>query len=432
MDLKPLQPGAARLSPAPSANEVATLLRNWRVGQILEASVLGRGDRGSLLLNIQGVTLEAARPPELPFRPGQRLPVQILAREPQLELRLLVAPAGGIDPARVQQAMREAMPQQQPLPPLLANLALLQRQPEAAPLPRDLLPLLRDLWQALATREAARQPAELAAALRASGPFLESALAASLAGDATPPAGDLRGQLLRLAAALRQHLPAGTASPPPPTGNEYPAPRTAVAQPPLMREAANPWAEQAGEAAHARHHDAVRTTPSAQPPAPPTLASLSRPETAVEELLRQVEGAIARTHTHALHSLHAQAEGRPLWAMELPIRHGDQVDVFDLRIEEEDPPPNAEKASGRRWSVRLSFDLTGLGPVHALISLQAESVATRFWVERPETARLFDRWLETLESRFRQAGLQVSTLECRCGPPPDDGRDPPPLIREQA
>jgi len=432
MDLKPLQPGATRLSPSPSTNEVATLLRNWRVGQILEASVLGRGDRGSLLLNIQGVTLEAARPPELPFRPGQRLPVQILAREPQLALRLLAAPSAGIDPARVQQALRETLPRQQPLPPLLANLALLQRQPESAPLPRDLLPLLRELWQALATREAVRQPAELATALRASGPFLESTLVASLAGDAAQSTSDLRGQLLRLAAALRNHLPAGTSSPPPATGNEYPAPRGTVPPPPAMRETANPWAGQTGETAHARHHDAVRTTPSAQPPTPPSLASLSRPETGVEELLRQVEGAIARTHTHALHSLHAQAEGRPLWAMELPIRHGDQVDVFDLRIEEEEPHPHGENTTSPRWSVRLSFDLAGLGPVHALISLQAESVATRFWVERPETARLFDHWLETLESRFRQAGLQVTTLECRCGPPPDDGRDPPPLIREQA
>ncbi len=432
MDLKPLQPGATRLSPSPSTNEIATLLRNWRVGQILEASVLGRGDRGSLLLNIQGVTLEAARPPELPFRPGQRLPVQILAREPQLELRLLAAPSDGIDPARIQQAMRQTLPRQQPLPPLLANLALLQRQPDSAPLPRDLLPLLRELWQALATREAVRQPAELAAALRASGPFLESALAAGLAGETAPPAGDLRGQLLRLAAALRQHLPADTALPPPATGNEYPAPRAAVPQPPLMRDPANPWAGQTGATTHARHHDTVRTTPSAQPPAPPSLAGLSRPETGVEELLRQVEGVIARTHTHALHSLHAQAEGRPLWAMELPIRHGDQVDVFDLRIEEEESHPEAENAAGRRWSVRLSFDLAGLGPVHALISLQAEAVATRFWVESPETARLFEHWLATLESRLRQAGLQVSTLECRCGPPPDDGRDPPPLIREQA
>jgi len=87
--------------------------------------------------------------------------------------------------------------------------------------------------------------------------------------------------------------------------------------------------------------------------------------------------------------------------MELPIRHGDQVDVFDLRIEEEEPHPHGENTTSPRWSVRLSFDLAGLGPVHALISLQAESVATRFWVERPETARLFDHWLETLESRRR-------------------------------
>ena len=432
MDLKPLQPGAARLSPAPSASEVETLVRNWRVGQILEASVLGRGERGNLLLNIQGVTLEAARPPELPFRPGQRLPVQILAREPQLELRLLSAPAGGIDPARVQQAMRETLPRQQPLPPLLANLALLQRQPEAVPLPRDLLPLLRDLWQALATREAVRQPAELAAALRASGPFLESALAASLAGDAAPPAGDLRGQLLKLATALRHHLPAEPAPPPSPAGSDYPAARAAVALPPTARAPFNPWAGQSGEASQPRQHDAVRTTPTAQPPAPPSLAGLTRPEASIEELLRQVDGAIARTHSHALHSLHAQAEGRPLWAMELPIRHGDQVDVFDLRIEEEDPHQAAAASARRRWSVRLSFDLTGLGPVHVLISLEAESVATRFFVERPETARLFERWLETLESRLRQAGLAVAALECRCGPPPDDDRDPPPLIREQA
>lgn len=430
MDLKPLQAGTARPTPTVAARDIPALLESWRVGDILQATVIGRGERGSLLLNIQGVALEAARPPALPFRAGERLPVQILAKEPQLELRLLAPPAHAIDPARVQQALRETLPRQQPLPPLLANLALAQRQGESLPLPRDVLPLLQDLWQSLASRETLNRPQHLARALQASGPFLEAALAASLRGEATRPGADLRGQLLRLAAILRRHLPSPPPAPASPPASDYPALRPSAAAPPPPRAPANPWAA-SGETAHARHHDIVRATPTAQAPAPPSLANASRPETAVSDLLRQVEGAIARSHSHALHALHAQAEGRPLWAMELPIRHDTGVDLFDLRIEEE-PHHSEEEPHARRWSVRLAFELDGLGPVAAVITLQNDAVATRFWVERTDTAHLFSRWLDTLGSRLRQAGLNVGALECRCGPPPDDGGDPPPLLREEA
>ncbi len=430
MDLKPLQAGTARPAPTVAARDLPALLESWRVGDILQATVVGRGERGSLLLNIQGALLEAARPPNLPFRPGERLPVQILAREPQLELRLLAPPAQAIDPARVQQALRETLPRQLPLPPLLANLALARREGENLPLPREVLPLLQDLWLSLASRDALSQPQRLAQAMRASGPFLEAALAASLQGEAVRPGADLRGQLLRLAAVLQRHLPGPAPMPSGTPASDYPALRSPPATPPPPPAPANPWAAN-GAAAHAQHHDGVRGTPAAQPPAPPSLANAARPEAAVADLLRQVEGAIARAHSHALHALHAQAEGRPLWAMELPIRHGAGVDLFDLRIEEETRQHDAP-AHARRWSVRLAFELEGLGPVTAIISLQNEAVATRFWTERSETARLFNHWLDTLGSRLRQAGLNVGALECRCGPPPDDGGEPPPLLREEA
>lgn len=430
MDLKPLQAGTARPAPTVAARDLPALLESWRVGDILQATVVGRGERGSLLLNIQGALLEAARPPTLPFRAGERLPVQILAKEPQLELRLLAPPAQAIDPARVQQALRETLPRQLPLPPLLANLALARREGENLPLPREVLTLLRDLWLSLASREALSQPQRLAQAMRASGPFLEAALAASLQGDPARPGADLRGQLLRLAAVLRRHLPGPPPAPASPPASDYPPPRQTPAMPPPPPAPPNPWAA-AGAQAHARHHDAVRVTPAAQPPAPPSLANAGRPEAAVADLLRQVEGAIARTHSHALHALHAQAEGRPLWAMELPIRHDAGVDLFDLRIEEESRQRDAP-AHARRWSVRLAFELEGLGPVAAIITLQNDAVATRFWVERTDTARLFSHWLDTLGSRLRQAGLNVGALECRCGPPPDDGDEPPPLLREEA
>ena len=162
MDLKPLQAGAPRPAQTVAARDIPALIESWRVGDLLQATVIGRGERGSLLLNLQGAVLEATRPPMLPFRAGERLPVQILAKEPQLELRLLAPPAQAIDPARVQQALRETLPRQLPLPPLLANLALVQRAGENLPLPRDVLPLLRDLWLSLASRETLNQPQRLA------------------------------------------------------------------------------------------------------------------------------------------------------------------------------------------------------------------------------------------------------------------------------
>jgi hypothetical protein len=427
----PTGPGQTpRADPGPAA--LRALTTNWQVGQLFEAVVTGSTQRGHLLLSLRGVSLEVARPPDLPFQTGQRVQLQLTAREPLPAFRVLglidPVPAGKTAPLTVQQALRAEVPRQQPLPPLLANLAAVARPAaNAPPLPADVQQTVTRLLQRLPTLEQIRQPEGLRQALQQSGPFLEARLARAVNGAPLRVDSDLHAALLRLADSLRRHLPAERLPP------SLARPATAAAPPPPAMPAGSPGrAYQAGQPAPPVPHGAVRQAPQPQGRETASLLTAVSQENALEELVRQVDGALARHHVQQLHGQHAEQQQRQMWAMELPLRNGEEIDLFDIRIERD--------AQGRRphpgpmpWSVSLAFDLAGLGPVRAVVSLRNEHISTAFWAEREPTASLFNAWLDTLRSQLAALGVEVGRLECHCGrpPEPDQAREPV-LVDEQA
>ena len=104
--------------------------------------------------------------------------------------------------------------------------------------------------------------------------------------------------------------------------------------------------------------------------------------------------------------------------MELPVRHKNGVDVFDLRIQRdaEDQHADADRAS-HTWTVMLAFDLEGLGAVRAQISLVQDQISTFWWAEQANTVDLFHQHIDQLSHRITAAGLKVSKLNCQCGIP---------------
>lgn len=151
------------------------------------------------------------------------------------------------------------------------------------------------------------------------------------------------------------------------------------------------------------------------------------------DLLQQAEHALARIQLHQLASSHLrQAEhGLLEWLLELPVRRGDEIDLWSMRIAREEHEQAARKAGARhRWSVQLAFDLPGLGPVQAQVTLVGEQVSTRFWTGREDTLPLFREHLQKLQEMLDQAGLEVGSLDCVPGPMPARAVAPP-LIREK-
>lgn len=502
-------PGTAPLTGA----NAATTLR-WQVGQLLQATVADTL-AGKILLSIGNRQVISTS--SLPLTKGQQLTVQVRSLGEIPVLRISAGPASN----PLAQAIRNLIPQQDSMTPLLASLARLT-QTAGAPVP----PLIRELTRTLVrnlpdTGTVTRQDT-LKTAIERSGLFLEQHLARQVNPSRAPASHplpveaiekDFKANLLQLverlrnwpgspagdrsAVAARPSVPSTPAGYPPPTnqaavrdaplpptvtrsplGNSQagtPAPGAASAPP----VASSPTNTLSAEQMHRALQSGVRApladarpaaasglplpaAASGQTPAgttsgttvplppgtvpPPFAGTPPAPQAAVQatidlvnrignlrtDLLRQTEAALARIHLHQLASHPREVErGLLEWLFELPVRRGDDIDLWAMRFVREKAEQRAHRQKVQHsWSVQLGFDLPGLGPVQAQVTLRGERVSTRFWAGKEDVLPLFHDNLQALQKMFGEAGLETGELECVPGPMPAAATAPS-LIREK-
>lgn len=174
-------------------------------------------------------------------------------------------------------------------------------------------------------------------------------------------------------------------------------------------------------------------TPAPQAAVQATIDLVNRIGNLHTDLLRQAEVALARIQLHQLASQPRDAErGLLEWLLELPVRRGDDIDLWSMRIAREGKEnATPEHQRQQSWSVQLAFDLPGLGPVQAQITLTGERVSTRFWTGKEDTLPLFREHLQDLQHMLGNVGLEVESLDCVPGPMPTNTAAPS-LIREKA
>ncbi len=394
----PVAPQAALLR---VAEPPAGAARALQPGQVLDAVARSVSRDGQVTLQLGNQTLQART--DQPLQSGERLQVQVVRQDSDtLMLRVLPTPRT----SEASEAMRGLLARQAPANALSANAALVVQEPSAVrQLPEQVQQALRQYFQALPDASRVSRSDGLRQAVTDSGLHLERRLAAVAAG-AEPPVtirGDQKGQL---AALLNQIFKALDARPRTTGSSDQPLP--AAAQ---------------GRAA------------PATPPPPPQLPSLANPGSmgdALTELARQADGALARTQLHQLALLAGDA--LPFF-FELPVRDGRGVDLLQFRMDRDGE--GDDKDGERTWRVMVSFNFERLGPMHAVIHLSAEAVATTWWAEHPATARFLDRHLEALTERLEGLGLRVANMTCAEGRPPmaDDAPGSPGregFINEQA
>lgn len=392
---------------------VPSVVRSWQVGQVLNASVTARPSPRTALLDFGNRNVEVQT--RIPLSPGDLIKVRVASLQPRILLRL-VDPQGSVDPIR-SDALRSALPRQQSLAPLLANLAALLKPggdragntaPPLPPLPPQVREIARQLMERLpdarqmSTREGVRQ------AIQNSGTFAEGRLAQAAQQGSPPSPADIKLNLVRLLVALQTTLK----SMPTP---ELPARSTSpesFAPPPLRNQA-----------------------PVAQPRVPPSLLSLLEGNESVVrlliELLTQTDGALARIQVSQLSSLGTQDQPTQVWIAEVPVRFGQQTDLVQFRIEHHRGGGRPEEAY---WSITFAFELEELGPVRARVVYFQQELSAMLWAERESTAQRFKERLEALRKRIEQRGIAVKSVECHAGIP-DDETTPPDetrLISEKA
>ncbi len=106
--------------------------------------------------------------------------------------------------------------------------------------------------------------------------------------------------------------------------------------------------------------------------------------------------------------------------LELPFLLDGMAGSLPLVIEEEWPDrvrsEQAARPSG--WRIRLAFDLEPLGPVQALVGLQAGALRVAVFAEREATARLARRHAGDLEAALADGPFTAAMVDVAIGSPP--------------
>ena len=426
--------------------------QDWQIGQLLNAIVV-KSQHDRVLLNISGTLVDGKTP--IPLQQGQRLTLQILSNTPTLDLKIIDL-TQDTQQDILTRALRVLMPKQTPMTPLLANLQLLNHPPSAIKnlLPKKVIELSQILYRLLPTQNQIVKPAGLEQAIGQSGLFLENSLSRLNQGEQGSQKviqADLRTQLLRLAAMLKATALAPldsprsdqstkspiTSQPPTATISEQkptlqPANRTMQLpnfNTSIQRQNESPQLSQAQtkiDPTFTTQPSPIKTStrkqqfspqfPQAQGKTHPSLSQMTQPREAVGELLRQVEGVLARLQVQQLHATSNEEHAQPSWVVELPVRTDQGTDVFHMRIQRDDEQKH-KRTKQSPWTITLAFDLDRLGPVHVQVTLLNQQISVIFWAEHIATQEVFKQHLNTLHKHLDQAGIRVANLDCHCGQP---------------
>src|SRR5215831_17461297 len=266
-------------------------LSQWRVGAIVEAIAVRSVEDGQLWLNIGATRVpariasgDAAGPAN-----GERLQLRVLRDSPVIALETVMADDSEAN--TVNEGLRHFLPRQASPAPLLANLAFLANSSSTSqPIAKQITDAAQRLWRALPEAADLQTPEGLAGAVKRSGVFLENQLANGTAGDVQQAAtSDLKALLSTLKQVLGRN---GAVSQHASRSNPGPLPTLRGALTPLEQSNAS-------------------------------LANIDTPQSAINELAGQTDGALARMNTLQLvNAEHSSAN--PAWLIELPFRRDGQ------------------------------------------------------------------------------------------------------------
>jgi hypothetical protein len=163
--------------------------------------------------------------------------------------------------------------------------------------------------------------------------------------------------------------------------------------------------------------------PSAQPVAPATLAAHVPVEAAMQHLLDDTDGAIARQTLLQIASLPGQVDpsasridaSAPRWNFEIPFLTPQGTAMAQFEISR-DGGREATSAKAT-WRARFSLNVEPAGPVHALVSLNGDRTSVKMWAERPSTATQLRAGVSQLSQALSRAELTPGDIVIRDGAP---------------
>jgi len=385
------------VSTASQNNLSSSVPSDWKVSQLIQAIITKITDK-QLFLDIQGVKANTLKPANLNLQVGDTLKLQIEQLKPMPQFRIVsLQNTKNID--LTSQAVKNIISQDSAITPMLKNLSFVANRPalRPSPLSADTNAAVRTLFKQLPAVFNLKTAAQIKSQLQNSGMFIESKIKnqilSSIQGMQINKLSsdkikvnikplldvDLGVQLHRLAALIRTQL----ATPTNITNQTRPVVNNKV----------------------------VVQQPNRVPTEQASLQNITQREEAMQTFLRQIESSLTHMQQTQLQNLSESQAGRPLWLMELPIKNGQDIDLIELRISQ-DETNQAEGEDKKVWNVTLKFDLNGLGNIKAHIKMQNDIISTQFYSEKTEILSLFRENFDFLRSRLNSNGLNVGNIEC--------------------
>ncbi len=335
-----------------------------------------------------------------------------------------------------EQAIRQSLPQQQPIKLLLPLLYQLQ-QSSIKELPKPLLDNIARLVAHFPTAERIVQPAELQRAIKNNGTLFEAKLAnfqnkpskAQLS--QTPIAQVQASQKQRLGDMATQTGKSNAIQ------NDFKAiTQQLISQLQSLKNEAS--ASATSNATNSSSIDSETVTyagldkklPLTPPPGNQTTDSASKEQNLdiiLRQLSRQLLASLARTQLNQLESISNRIQSSPepnapvnSWQLEIPITSGNHVDNLELRIEQETQGDSQqdENNTQKAWKVVLNFDLHKLGKLHVQLNVIEKTVSATVWSQQEGTHQIVKQHADELRSNFEKIGVTVKKVDCQIGQPP--------------
>ncbi|WP_330110280.1 flagellar hook-length control protein FliK [Methylophaga thalassica] len=378
------------------------------------------------------------------FKTGDKLAVEVLKTLP---LSIKIMPDAATREQRVMNYQRELLPLLQNLIAKPASMNLSSDTTQS--LPEPVRQALTGLIQNLVDKSSLQQPEKLQQTINNSGVFFENQLKQTTA--ETNLQQNLKGNLLRLADVLRAQLQ----SPLLPKLLDNPElikqlpieVQTAIRQVLSTPQDMRPLPAQILPALANRGQtptqllfsllSGLTTASNTDKTAPPVTTSSPPVTTApvvnvaanaqqavtraiefqmMRDLLQDVESVTAKIQFNQLsmvqdNDLNTNAN---VWLFDLPVKEKQQLEMLQMRIDQQYTAKDKDKDSAI-WQVQLNLETQNLGPMQARITLHALDVSVVLLAERQQSATLLTTYLEHLDGRLNDIGLNVSHLSCRQG-----------------
>ncbi len=341
-------------------------LRNWQVGQVLQALVTDKTPSGQIVLRIGGQQITATA--DIPVQKGATLQLEVTRLDPTPTLKILnPTTAAAPQPAATTtlgQQLQALLPNQGEISTVLTALFDPAKNANILAVLGTKAELLEALFKTISRSADLAVPTQLQQAMQKSGLFLEATLAAMVSGAPAAPFDDLKTALLRLRAQLEQTLA------------QLPGDHAALAQAETLRG-----------------------------------------------LKAQVDGALTTIILHQLTSQGTDANGNRVWITHLPFTVDDAIQTLSMQIfqDRSGRGDRSDDEDADNWKVMLSVALPRLGMIETELYLHRNRLSLALFAEHEATANLLSAELDGLQSALASRGIELSAVQTRQGKPtPED------------